>query len=1566
MEIFKKNFLRNSLLLSVFLLSIFCADAVSQDFNPARQLVKRRVPFLYGKVEFKQLSADEAEGDVFRLHTADNKLIVEANTLSAATTAVNHYLNHYCHMSISRNGDNLSYMDVLPAIAEPVTKKSPFRYRYALNYCTYNYTYSFYNWADFEWELDWMALNGVNLMLAPVGTKFIWQKTLSAIGFSDKEIKDFMPGQAFTAWWLMGNLEGWGGPLNDAVIQRQAALQKKILNRMQELGIEPVLQGFWGMVPSLLQKKYPKAKIVEQGLWCNFQRPAVLLPEDALFGKLADIYYRIMQQTYGKDIKFLGGDLFHEGGSSENINVKETARLVQAGMQKHFPGSKWVLQGWGGNPKKELMEGLDPAHTLVIDLFGESGQKWKSTDEFYGTPWIWATVNHFGGKTDLGGQLPVIIKGPHEAMKESKGGLMQGIGILPEGIMANPVVYDWALKTAWDDNGAISTDKYIRDYIMYRYGTWNDDAYKAWQLLLQSVYGEFAIKGEGTFESIFCARPGMDVTSVSTWGPKRFQYDPLKLVVALGTFRKAAAQYSGSPAYKYDLVDLARQVLANHVRTVYNNSIKAFREKRTEDFEAARREFLSLLSLQDRLLGTEETFLLGRWLEKARQNGGVTPEEKNLAEKNARIQISYWGPADPATPLHDYANKEWNGFISDYYLPRWEAFYADLRNQLSGAAPAKVDYFAMEKAWSESRGSYPVTPSGDYLEMVDSVLMAVSPLYKNPAASPEDRVADLMNRMTLPEKIAQMKHIHFKHYDSDGTVDLNKLAASTNGLSYGCIEAFPYSSEKYLKAIYKIQKYMKEKTRLGIPVIPVMEGLHGMVQDGSTIYPQSIALGSTFNPSLVEQMTGNIALEMKAIGAKQVLAPVLDLSRELRWGRVEEAFGEDPYLVARMGIAYTKGIHRHSLITTPKHFVAHGTPTAGLNLASVKGGKRDLLDLYIKPFEELIEETKPLSIMNCYSVYDSEAVTASPYMMTTLLRDSLKFRGYVYSDWGSVSMLSYFHRSAANGEEAARQAIEAGIDLEAGSDEYRHIEKLMADNRLDMKYIDRAVYNILYAKFASGLFDDPLPDTLNWKNSIHTPASVEVVRKLANESIVLLENKNNMLPLSPGKFSSIAVIGPNADQVQFGDYSWSSNNADGVTPLQGMKDYLGEKVKLNYAKGCDLYSQDKLGFKEALKIAKKSDITVIFVGSQSALLARPSEPATSGEGFDLSDLKLPGVQQELIEEVSKAGKPFIVVLVTGKPFAIPWIKDNANALLVQWYGGEQAGNAIAAVLFGDVNPSGRLPVSFPQSVGHLPAYYNYLPTDKGYYNRKGTPNSPGRDYVFSNPASLYPFGYGLGYTDFGYSNLRVSDKEVSAGDTLFITADVSNTGNREGKEVAQLYIRDMVSSVAVPVKQLQAFEKVSLEKGETKTIKFAVPVNKLSLHNQNYERVVEPGDFEIQVGTSSGDILLRDTVNVISENERNMTNTATEEKSTDARKNMGEEITVTGTVRNVQAAVMSGVSVATSLNPDKVSVSGKDGKYAVRARINDRLTFSLSGYKTVTVIVSPSGILNIDMIAEIE
>lgn len=738
------------------------------------------------------------------------------------------------------------------------------------------------------------------------------------------------------------------------------------------------------------------------------------------------------------------------------------------------------------------------------------------------------------------------------------------------------------------------------------------------------------------------------------------------------------------------------------------------------------------------------------------------------------------------------------------------------------------------------------------------------PIYKDPSKPVDARVKDLLGRMTLEEKTAQMQDLVFEQFSKKGVVDTAKMDVVLKGMSYGSIFGAKLPAPALARSISALEKYMIRQNRLGIPIINEAEALHGLIQDGTTIFPQSIALGSTFNPELVGKVADVIAAETKATGVNQVLAPDLDLARELRWGRVEETYGEDPYLVSRMGVAYVKSFNAHNVITTPKHFVAHGSPSGGLNLASVAGSERELRSLYLKPFAAVIREANPYSVMNAYHSYEAIPIAASKKILTKILRDELGFKGYISSDWGSVDMLRYFHQTAADKAEAAKQAVLAGVDVEVDGDCYAKLDSLVKAGALAESEVDKCVSRILTAKFAMGLFDErATPDFENLEKVIHRPEAQQLALEAARESAILLKNQGDILPLNVEKLKALAIIGPNADKVQFGDYMWTNDNKYGVTPLQGIRKLVGDKVTIHYAKGCEIHSRDQSGFEEAVSAARRSDLAILFVGSMSGSPGRPYPNSISGESFDLSDIALAGAQEDLIKAVKATGKPVVVVLVAGKPFAIPWVKDHCEAVVVQWYGGEQEGNAIAEVLFGLVNPSGKLNVSFPQSVGHLPVFYNYYPTDKGFYHLPGTPEKPGRDYVFSDTKPVWAFGTGLSYTSFKYLNMSVSQDKFTEDQSCTIKVEVENVGKQDGKEVVQLYVRDKVSSVVTPVKELKRFEKVLIKAGETKEVTFHLPMKELSLWNAEMQEVVEPGEFELQVGTASDNILLTKTISVI-------------------------------------------------------------------------------------------------------
>ena len=557
-------------------------------------------------------------------------------------------------------------------------------------------------------------------------------------------------------------------------------------------------------------------------------------------------------------------------------------------------------------------------------------------------------------------------------------------------------------------------------------------------------------------------------------------------------------------------------------------------------------------------------------------------------------------------------------------------------------------------------------------------------------------------------------------------------------------------------------------------------------------------------------------------------------------------------------------------------------------------------------------------------------------------------------------MLNYFHKTAQNSAEAAIQALTAGLDAEASDNSYAELQQLVENGMLDVKYIDQAVARILTAKFNMGLFEYPLPMEKNYDKVVHAPAHVSLARKIAEESIVLLQNENNILPLQMNKLKSIAVIGPNADQVQFGDYTWSRDNKDGVTLLEALKERAGNQLTLNYAKGCDLVTDDRSGFKEAVDVAKKSDVCIVVVGSASASLARDYSNATCGEGFDLSDLTLTGVQEDLVEAIHATGKPVIVVLLSGKPLAMSWIKENIPGIVVQWYPGEQGGLALADMLLGKVNPSGKLNYSFPQSVGHLPCYYNYLPTDKGFYRSPGSKNKPGKDYVFSSPKALWAFGHGLSYTDFEYLSATTSKEDYACEDVIEVTIAIRNTGDYDGLEVPQVYVRDMVSSVVMPVQELKGFEKVLIKKGETKQVIIKIPVSELALYNKEMKKVVEPGAFELQIGRASDDIRIKKVITVERASEKYIPTLRDKEKKVSSTKNMtATPVVVKGTIRDVQANLLPQVTV--KVGKEEVVTNSK-GEYSICAMSTDTLIVSGSKFKTEHISIEGRQVINIRML----
>lgn len=728
------------------------------------------------------------------------------------------------------------------------------------------------------------------------------------------------------------------------------------------------------------------------------------------------------------------------------------------------------------------------------------------------------------------------------------------------------------------------------------------------------------------------------------------------------------------------------------------------------------------------------------------------------------------------------------------------------------------------------------------------------PLYKNSKAPIDARVEDLLSRMTLEEKVMQMQNIPIGK--------LHEIADRFGKNSYGSTHDMDHNAYDAALIYKTLAEHLKKNNRWGIPMINCCEGIQGLLQNGCTLFPHAIAQASTWNPALIEEMTSACGREARAIGIRQVLSPVLDVARELRWGRVEETYGEDPFMIAEMAKAFVNGYQGEGVLAMPKHFVAHGSPSGGLNCASVAGGPREFRSIYLYPFRRVIAECKPGAIMSCYSAYDGEPMTGSRYYMTDVLRGELGHTGYCYSDWGSVERIKTFHNAVATPEEAAMQAAYAGIDINTDWT-YQTLVNSVREGKLSEEVINTNVRRILRTKFMLGLFEDSEVNPDDVKKVVRSKEHVALAKRVADESIVLTENKNNILPLDLNQYKKIAIVGPNGHYALMGDYAWvRPDGEEGIDLYEGLVEAVGEKATVTYTEGCDWWSQDDSHIPEAVKAVEDADIAIVAVGTRSTFLGRGGDKNTAGEAYDLSSLELPGRQLDLIKAVKAIGKPMIVVFITGKPLVMTYVQENADAALVQFCGGEQQGAAMADVLLGNVNPSGKLTVSFPRSTGNTPCFYNHYLTDRDFWDQPGTPADPKMRYIFDIPQPVWNFGHGLSYTTFEYSDIEVDNKEPKATDTITVKVTVTNTGNREGKEVVQLYVRDIVSSVSTPVQQLKGFSKVNLQPGESKVVEIKLPMKELALWNAKMEEVVEPGDFELQIGTASNNIYWTTTITV--------------------------------------------------------------------------------------------------------
>lgn len=706
----------------------------------------------------------------------------------------------------------------------------------------------------------------------------------------------------------------------------------------------------------------------------------------------------------------------------------------------------------------------------------------------------------------------------------------------------------------------------------------------------------------------------------------------------------------------------------------------------------------------------------------------------------------------------------------------------------------------------------------------------------------EQRADSVLALMTLEEKVGQL--VQYSGNWSTGAETWRPKEGSDELVREGKIGSF--LNVVGAEQTKKIQKIAVEESRLKIPLIFGLDVIHGY----RSTFPVPIGEASTWNPELIEKSARMQAVEASSAGIHWTFNPMVDIARDPRWGRIMEGSGEDPYLGSMMAAARVRGYQgddlsaNNTILACVKHYAGYGGAEGGRDYNSVDMSERNFRDFYLPPYKAAVEAGAG-SLMASFNEIGGVPSSASKFLLTKILRDEWKTDAFVVSDWNSIGELIP-HGAAKDLKQAAELGINATVDMDMEANAYyRHLADLVNEGKVNIKIVDAAVQRVLLAKFKLGLFDDPFKysDADHEKKTIMSKKIVDATREVARESLVLLKNDNNILPLQKNLLN-IAVVGPlaNADEDLLGGWSALGNKDDVETILDGIKTKLDGTAKVAFAEGCKITGSDKNGFDEAIETAESSDVVVAVVGEHRNM---------SGEANSRASLDLPGVQEDLIKELHKTGKPIIVVLLNGRPLTIPWLQENVSAIIEAWYPGISGGGVIADVLFGDYNPNGKLPVTFPLHVGQVPIYYNHKNTGRPY----DPENHYTSYYMDLENTPLYPFGYGLSYTTFEYSDLRLEKNQIKKDESLKAAVKVTNTGRYEGKEIVQLYIRDFVGSVTRPVKELKNFSKISLKPGETKTVEFVITPGKLKFHDINMNYVVEPGDFKVYVGTNSVDVM---------------------------------------------------------------------------------------------------------------
>lgn len=711
----------------ILLIALFFCIPLALSANPVKNMLERIAP---GSSKQFTIQLKKGDKDFFELDQKGDKIVIRGNTYVNIATGVNWYLKYYAGIHLSWNNMKVQLPEKLPRVIQPMRRETDLGLRYDFNYCTYSYTMAFWDWERWEQEIDWMALHGINLPLAAVGQECIWRNMLSKLGYTKEEINQFIAGPAFLAWWAMNNLEGWGGPNPDSWYEQQEQLQKKILKRMREFGIEPVFPGYSGMVPHNANQKL-SLNVTEPALWNGFTRPAFLLPTDPRFNEIASLYYQEQKKLFGT-ANYYSMDPFHECEDAGSIDFDAAGKAVLNAMKAVNPNAVWVIQGWTENPRPEMIRNLQNGDLLILDLFSECRPMWgipsiwKREKGYEQHDWVFCMLENFGGNVGLHGRMDQLLNNFYLTKNNPLAANLKGIGLTMEGSENNPIMFELMCELPWRPEPFTKED-WLKDYLFARYGVRDPQIEKAWNILINGIYNcPFGNNQQGPHESIFCGRPSMNTFQASSWSKMENYYDPTSTEDAARLMLEVADKYKGNNNFEYDLTDIVRQAIADRGRILYNRTIADFKSFDKRSFARHSQEFLQALLAQDRLLATRSEFRVGRWIEQARSLGN-TPEEKDLYEWNARVQITTWGNRTCADEggLRDYAHKEWNGLLKDFYYKRWTSYWQTLQDVLDGKELVTLDFYAMEEPWTLTHNPYQSQAEGDCIGTAREVFKTV-------------------------------------------------------------------------------------------------------------------------------------------------------------------------------------------------------------------------------------------------------------------------------------------------------------------------------------------------------------------------------------------------------------------------------------------------------------------------------------------------------------------------------------------------------------------------------------------------------------------------------------------------------------------------------------------------------------------------------------------------------------------------------------------------------------------------------------------------------------------------